>query len=230
MAGAHRLTRGQRLARRAGRRLTASFAAALACAVAAVLMLAPEEAGRPVVTVYPSPGCAECARWITYLNQRGFQAVAGLEAQREEVRRAVPLPAGFHGQAIATVDGRFVSGFVPAREIHQLVRGHLGPRVIGVAVRDGSHLPWRSVLAGSGGLTVFAVLPRGLLRPVKVYHHGLIARAGAHPRSSRNQPSLRSAHFSASSSSIIATASATSSATSATPRARVSKMRCIHGA
>jgi hypothetical protein len=114
--------------------------------------------------------CMECGSWIKYLNDHGFRAVAAPPARRSEIHRALRLPPGFQSSVVTSANGLSVVGFVPAREIHRLVRGGLGKKVIGVAVRNGSAAPWATTKRTSQVVTVFAVLPGGMLRPVQVYH------------------------------------------------------------
>ena len=164
------INRSQRHARRVRHIVFACLAPVIAAVISGVYALAPKEASKPLVTVYASAGCEECERWIEYLNRHGFRAVEGPADLRDHLRRELRLPASFQSPAVAGVNGLYVSGFVPAREIHKLLRGELGKKVLGVAVRHGSVLPWKPVAMASQGLTVFAVIPGGMLRPAKVYH------------------------------------------------------------
>lgn len=164
------LTRRQRLDRRVERRLYLCLGSAFVAIVVGVLALAPSASARLLVTVYPALDCVECGHWMKYLNDHGFRAVAAPPARRSEIHQALRLPPGFRGPVVTIVNGLTISGFVPAREIHRLIEGELGKKVIGVAVRDGSAGPWKPVKMTSQGVTVFAVLPGGMLRPVQVYH------------------------------------------------------------
>lgn len=173
------LSRTQRRALRVSRVLYACFGIVLGILVIGVVALSPEASDKPVVTVHGPVDCRDCEQWIEYLNRRGFRAVSGSAGRGEELRRGLRLPAGFRNSVVATVDGFMICGFVPAHEIHQLVRGELGNKIIGVAVRDGSLPPWKPVAMASRGLTVFVLLPGGVLRPVRVYHGLVMDNEGA---------------------------------------------------
>lgn len=140
---------------------------------AGVLLLSPRTSEMPLVTIYMAQDCVECRRWASHLGRRGFRTVMGSPTEHESVRRQLRLPPGFGGPLIAKVDGMYVSGFVPAREVHLLVGRRLGDAVIGVAVRGKP--------AGAPGVntvipkpyTVFAILPGGMMRPIRNYNDPL---------------------------------------------------------
>lgn len=163
-------SRSLRIARRADRRLYLSLGAAFLVMVLSVVALTPSASLRPELMVHPAFDCMECSDWIKYLNSHGFRVRAAPPAQRRDIHRELRLPPAFQGSVVTLVDGFVIVGFVPARQIHQLIRGELGRKVIGVAVTEGSTGPWKPMQMTQQGVTVFAVLPGGLLRPVKVYH------------------------------------------------------------
>lgn len=163
-------SRRERGARKAALRLYPGVAAILASGVISVLLLRPDPRDEPVVTIFMPSGCRDCQRWFDYMEQHGFQSRAGRPEDLLQLRRQLRLPSGFDAPLLATVNGRFVSGFVPAREVHALARGQLGSKVIGVAVHRSSAVPWNRPSMSAQGVTVFAVLPGGMMRPVRTYH------------------------------------------------------------
>lgn len=155
------------------RRLQIAAAALFLGAVVGIFGLAPRHSERPLVTVYMKDDCEECRRWASHLEKHGFRTVLGDPAEQSAVWQDFQMPPGFGGPVVATVDGLYVSGFVPAREVHLLIRRRLGSSVIGVAVR-GKPAGAPGVRAGiPQSYTVFAVLPGGLMRPVRTYNDPL---------------------------------------------------------
>lgn len=162
---ARRYLRHERLARRATRHLWLCFTAVLAGMAGMLVMMMPSAADDPLVTVYAPPDCMRCRRWMAHLEAHGFRTMPGPEDRREMIRDHLRLPPGFPAQTVATVNGRFVAGLVPVGEIHRLIEGQLGHQVMGVAVHADSFLPWGAMAKKE--TRVFAVLPGGVLRPVK---------------------------------------------------------------
>jgi hypothetical protein len=135
------LSRSQRRARRQMRWLTTGAWSVFASACIAVYLLSPRTQEQPVVTVFIAPGCDECLRWMRYLSRHGFRPVAAEAASRTFTERQLRLPPGFISPILAIVNGLGLSGLVPAREIHRLVKGRLGRNVVGVAAQGGSMPP-----------------------------------------------------------------------------------------
>lgn len=150
--------------------LNTCFAVVMLVAVLAVFYLAPEDSDKPLVKVHAPPSCVECQDWMEHLRRRGLRVISGTPEEGEHIRRELRLPPGFSTTVVASVGGHHISGLVPVREIHQLIRREAGRGVIGVAVRAGPDSPWKPAAIASQGLTVFAVLPGGMLRPLTVYH------------------------------------------------------------
>jgi hypothetical protein len=114
---AKRVSRRQR---EASRRVSLQFLIALAIAFAAVaavvLPIAPRT--KPVVTVYMPSDCGTCQRWMEYLAASGFRTQRGDATNWSAVRAQFALPADSLSSHTAVVDGMFIEGPVPAREIH----------------------------------------------------------------------------------------------------------------
>lgn len=135
----------------------------------AIFQIAPRHSDKPLMTVYASNDCDECLRWMKHVQARGFRTELSLN-EASEVKQRAKISASLAAPVLATVDEFVVYGFVPAREIHLLVERRLGESVTGVLV------PGRP--AGAPGVraaipepyTVYAVLPRGMLRPIRTYN------------------------------------------------------------
>ena len=86
----------------------------------------------PTITVYKSPTCGCCNKWITHLQDNGFHVIA------RDVDDVVPYKqrAGLTPQLAschtAFIDGYAVEGHVPARDIRRLLEER--PAVQGLTV------------------------------------------------------------------------------------------------
>ena len=145
--------------------------AILALLAGTVLMISPDPEERPQVTVYMQSGCATCLEWVRYLNRHGFRATVGEESKWQEVRTQIRLPPSFRAPHTALIEGLFIEGHVPAREIHDVLRSRSASKVKGIVVAG--------TPAGAPGVnaafpeqyTVFLVLDSGLMKPIAFYNH-----------------------------------------------------------
>jgi hypothetical protein len=84
------------------------------------------------ITVYKSPTCGCCSKWVRHLEQNGFTVkaydVQDVNAYKE--RFGVPVTLGACHTAM--VDGYVVEGHVPADDIKRLLAER--PKVKGIAV------------------------------------------------------------------------------------------------
>lgn len=93
--------------------------------------LSPALAPGQVVTVYKTPSCECCAKWVEYLRTRGFTVNT---IDREDIT-SIKARYGVGEQVAschtAIVGGYVVEGHVPAEDIKRLLRDH--PVVTGIA-------------------------------------------------------------------------------------------------
>ena len=106
--------------------------AAAAVAFATVSSTRSETAMAAEITVYKSPSCGCCSKWIEHLEANGFtvktEDVADINAIKSEFGISREL-ASCH---TAIVDGYLVEGHVPAQSIQRLLTER--PQVAGLAV------------------------------------------------------------------------------------------------
>lgn len=86
----------------------------------------------PRVTVYKSPQCGCCAKWVDHLREAGFQVTALDVEDVSPVKREHGITAGIASCHTATVDGYVIEGHVPADVIARLLEER--PEVKGLAV------------------------------------------------------------------------------------------------
>lgn len=95
-----------------------SAAAATLCGTLSPAKAAP---ALPDVTVYKSPSCGCCHLWVEYMRKEGFLVKVVDMPDLTEQHAKFDVPAEFTGCHVAEVDGYFLEGHVPAREIRRLL-------------------------------------------------------------------------------------------------------------
>jgi len=118
-----------------------------------------------VITVYKSPSCGCCGKWIDYLRANGFQVKVEDLDDLSEIKAASGVPRQLQTCHTAVVEGYVVEGHVPADALRSLL--HDRPKVAGIAVpgmptgapgMEGSPAQHYDVIAWdkSGKTTVYA--------------------------------------------------------------------------
>jgi hypothetical protein len=93
-------------------------------AVAAALAI------NPVITVYKSPTCTCCGRWVSHLKANGF-TVKVVEGDYTKERTRLKVPTEVESCHTGEINGYFVEGHVPASEIKRLITTK--PKAKGIA-------------------------------------------------------------------------------------------------
>jgi len=87
---------------------------------------------KPQITVFKTPTCGCCSKWVEHLKDHGFDVVTQDMDDVTPVRVAKGVPAALTSCHTATVDDYVIEGHVPADLIHRLLKER--PRVVGLAV------------------------------------------------------------------------------------------------
>lgn len=77
--------------------------------------------GLPLVTVYKSATCGCCSKWVTHLENEGFNVVAYDREDMNKIKQDAGLQPEFASCHTAFVDGYVIEGHVPASDIKQLL-------------------------------------------------------------------------------------------------------------
>lgn len=118
-----------------GERASATASAAVeASAVAAPDTVRPDASAtaRPTVTVYKSPTCGCCTKWVEHLQAYGFTVTSRDTDDMTTVKDANGVPDRLQSCHTALVGGYVIEGHVPAATIDRLLRER--PRIAGLAV------------------------------------------------------------------------------------------------
>lgn len=84
------------------------------------------------ITVYKSPTCGCCSKWVDHLRRHGFRVIAKDTADVDAVKAKLGVPSPLHSCHTAVVRGYVVEGHVPADVIQRLLKEK--PKVVGIAV------------------------------------------------------------------------------------------------
>ena len=112
--------------------LVAGLGAVALAPALAVAMGGAAVAPPPAVTVYKSPSCTCCTKWIRYLEQAGYKVTAHDMEVVATVKRQLGVPQPLESCHTAVIGAYVVEGHVPADVIARLLREK--PAVLGIAV------------------------------------------------------------------------------------------------
>ena len=102
----------------------------LLVALLLTLMAAPALAAE--VTVYKSPTCGCCNKWVEHLQANGFTVKAQNVSDVMPYKSANGVPLALASCHTAKVDGYVIEGHVPAADIKRLLKER--PKVLGLSV------------------------------------------------------------------------------------------------
>lgn len=74
------------------------------------------------ITVYRSPDCVCCHKWIDHLEQHQFSVIDQLSHDMLSVKQQLGLPLHVASCHTAVVNGYLIEGHVPADDIKRLIR------------------------------------------------------------------------------------------------------------
>ncbi len=108
------------------------LSAVLLGALAAVPTRAQAPAPAPKMTVYKSPTCGCCAKWVEHIKKAGFAVTVKDMPNVGEVKYARGVPAELASCHTAVVGNYVIEGHVPADVVQKLLKEK--PAVAGLAV------------------------------------------------------------------------------------------------
>lgn len=93
-----------------------------------------DKAASPVLemTVYRSPTCTCCGRWLEHMKQNGFLIKDIQTEDMDAIKRQLGVPDALQSCHTALVGGYWVEGHVPAEDVKKLLRDK--PAVAGISV------------------------------------------------------------------------------------------------
>jgi hypothetical protein len=110
----------------------AASAAAAALVLTGRASAVPTRAPAKAITIYKSPTCGCCARWVDHVRAAGFAATVHDTPDMDPIKARYGVPKALQSCHTALVDGYVVEGHVPAADVLRLLRER--PKVKGLAV------------------------------------------------------------------------------------------------
>jgi len=86
----------------------------------------------PKITVYKSPTCGCCTKWVKHLEKNGFIVEAFNSKNMPAVKRELGVKPQYQSCHTGMVDGYYIEGHVPADDIKRLLSEK--PKAVGLAV------------------------------------------------------------------------------------------------
>lgn len=86
----------------------------------------------PLMTVYKTPTCGCCAKWVEHMKQAGFRVVVKEVPTTAQARKDAGIPEKFGSCHTGIVNGYAIEGHVPAADVQRLLKQK--PKAIGLAV------------------------------------------------------------------------------------------------
>jgi hypothetical protein len=137
--------------------------AALGASLAAGKSVWAAAADPKAMTIYMSPTCGCCAKWVDHVKAAGFQAVVHEDEDMETVKDSLGVPKDVRSCHTAQIEKYLIEGHVPADDIKALlakkpaVAGLAAPGMPasspGMAVPGQPHEAYEVLLFGHDGST-----------------------------------------------------------------------------
>ena len=91
-----------------------------------------DSSDKPVITVYKSPTCGCCKKWVTHLEENGFEVKPVDTNEVSMMKAKYGVPGDLISCHTGLVNGYVVEGHVPAEEIKKMLKEK--PEIAGLAV------------------------------------------------------------------------------------------------
>ncbi len=112
--------------------LSIGFFSILALAVLFIPNLTRADTALPTVTVYKSPTCGCCSKWVKHLESNGFVVEAKNTNKLDSIKRELGIEPQFQSCHTAKIGNYVVEGHVPAADIKKMLAEK--PDIDGLAV------------------------------------------------------------------------------------------------
>lgn len=108
------------------------FLIAVAGGVAVAVLPGRVAAAPATMTVYKSPSCGCCAKWVAHAKAAGFVVMVKDTDDMDAVKREIGVPSALQSCHTALVGGYVIEGHVPADVVRRLLAEK--PKGMGLAV------------------------------------------------------------------------------------------------
>ncbi|NJA05729.1 DUF411 domain-containing protein [Methylococcaceae bacterium WWC4] len=94
-------------------------------------LLSAEEAALPEMTVYRSPTCGCCGKWLEHAEKSGFKIKDVISSDMDQIKARYGVPEKLASCHTVVVDGYVIEGHVPSADVQKLLQTK--PKVAGLA-------------------------------------------------------------------------------------------------
>jgi hypothetical protein len=105
---------------------------ALSLTFLVVAALSPAAQVATPITVYKSPTCGCCGKWVEHMKKAGFNPTVNDLPNVSPVKQSMGVPANLQSCHTSAIEGYAIEGHVPADVVRQLLKEK--PKVAGIAV------------------------------------------------------------------------------------------------
>jgi hypothetical protein len=123
----------------------------------------PSPTALPHLTVYKSPTCSCCIKWVEHMRDAGFEVQVNDVDNVHPVKMRVGVPPGKGSCHTAEIGGYFLEGHVPASDVKRLLAQRPAAKGLavpgmplgspGIEVPDGTKHPYDVELVAPDGTT-----------------------------------------------------------------------------
>lgn len=99
------------------------LAAGVAVAAGVVTAASTVAAAPGALTVFKSPYCGCCEKWVDYMRAQGFEVIVRDMEDLSAVKKMAGVPENLESCHTATLDGRIIEGHVPVEAVRSLLNG-----------------------------------------------------------------------------------------------------------
>lgn len=80
-----------------------------------------EPSSETAMTVFKSPYCGCCAKWVDYMREHGFDVTVRDMEELDVIKRTAGVPGDLEACHTATIDGYVIEGHVPVEAVQRLL-------------------------------------------------------------------------------------------------------------
>lgn len=113
-------------------KLNARLIALAALVLFSIATIAVMPAHAQEITVYKTPSCGYCTKWVDHLAENGFEVTVQSLDDLSPVKTRLGVPQELQSCHTAEIDGYVIEGHVPAADIERLLEER--PDATGIAV------------------------------------------------------------------------------------------------
>jgi hypothetical protein len=104
---------------------------AIALTSQAVFAQTKSTSAKTPLTVYKTPTCGCCGKWVEHMDANGFAATTTNLPDLSAIKAKHGVPAALHSCHTSLVGGYVIEGHVPAADIRRLLKER--PKIVGLA-------------------------------------------------------------------------------------------------